>query len=180
MRPHVILDLETLCRKPSAVILEIGALSFDPVTLKPSQSLELTLSPFGQTLKGRTVELDTIAWHANQGNPITFSRWFQGARLKPSLIALRDWLARINPDHVWIWGADFDRPIIENACNSFRIDLPWRYHRTMDARTVWNMAFPDTRHDPRSHRALEDCVASLRDLKAARKHLGLEGTEVAA
>jgi len=169
-KPHVFLDLETLCKKPSAVFFQIGAVEFNPRTFELGRTLDLELSADDQVLHGRTVDDGTVEWHAEHGRTIQMA---EGLDMRAGLARFCEWLAEIEPERVWIWGPDFDRPILEHAFASIGLELPWPYHRTMDARTVWNLAFPYEKRPSRPHSAFNDCVAAINDLRRALEKLGL-------
>lgn len=172
---HAFLDIETLCKKPSAVMTEIAGVEFDPRTFEIGRTLSLELCADDQVMRGRTVCEETLAWHVEQGHEISMGK---GIDLSQALDNLTAWIAEVAPERVWIWGPDFDRPILDNAFLMVGGEIPWPYYKTMDGRTVWNLAFPTTKRPKRPHASLGDCLAGINDLRAALVKLNLVETEV--
>jgi len=170
---HLFLDLETLDLRPSAAITEIGAVAFDPATFSHTDILELFVAPLDQVSRGRTIDPGTVEWHRSKGHTIDMDK---GITLPAAMDRLAAFVALHKPDRVWIWGADFDRPILEDICRMLGRESLWEYHATLDARTIWSLAFPNTRRPSRTHTALDDCLCAISDLKAALSHLSLNLT----
>lgn len=167
------IDLETLNTTPDSVITEIGAVRFypdknlahDPRTFsrEPSIPHQLTL--------GRTFSADTIRYHHSKKS--MRQDWF-GPTLKECLADLAHFI-RLEPfNRIWIWGKDFDRPILEHAFAQAGLDMPFTPWITKCARDTWDNAFPGVKHAKRPHRAVEDCLASISDLRAAAEKLDIE------
>jgi len=167
---HIFLDLETLDLRPSAVITEIAAVEFDPQSFDIGRRLDLHLSADDQVMLGRTVDPETVTWHEEQGHSIKMA---EGLNLALALSKLHDWVSAVEPERVWAWGPDFDRPVLESACRRIDLEIPWPYFNTMDARTIWNLAFPTTKRPKRPHAALGDCLAGVNDLRTALSKLNL-------
>lgn len=171
MPPHtsIILDLETLDTSPTSIITEIGVIAFNRSDFSERSIMELHPSLFHQLAAGRTASADTIGFHAKKG---TLPDNVNTHNTPAKIVA---WLAEFfetqTPHRVWIQGPDFDRPILENFCNQFGAALPWDFWRTRDTRTLWDIAFPGIKHDPRPHHALADCRATLADLQKSLQHL---------
>jgi len=98
MAIHAMIDLETLDTGPSATVLTLGAVKFDPYTAKePYAELYIKLDIDEQDRLGRTVSDSTIEWWGKQDpaiqeeafspdNRIEDSRW----QAKGVQIAYRD------------------------------------------------------------------------------------------
>ena len=166
----LIIDIETLSRQPNAIITEIGAIlvartdaglvEYDSLLVQPCIATQLAA--------GRHFEPETIAFHrANRTLPASFT----GAPLLDSAIALSSFVQKHKPRTIWIWGKDFDRPILESFASSQSLPLAWEYWRTACARDAWKLAFGEAKPAKRPHQALEDCRATARDLHSALIHL---------
>lgn len=164
MNTSIILDLETLSRQPNALITEIGVLAFDRRDFSVIETLLITPDIFSQLQDGRHACPQTIAWHRSQNTLPTTNGT---GTILADLTTLHQFFTEHAPQRIWIQGPDFDRPILENLCQSHHLPLPWDYWRTADSRTTWNLAFPGTKHPKRPHSALGDCHATLRDLHAS-------------
>ncbi len=157
----IICDIETLSRKPSAIITEIGLLAFNRADFVAFDEITVRPGFYPQIESGRHLCAETLRFHRkNRTLPMAVTD------LEPT-IAIReiaDFIGRHNPEHIWIQGPDFDRPILESFHQQFGEELPWDYWRMMDSRTSWNLAFPGIKHDKRPHTAIGDCKATLADL----------------
>lgn len=157
----IILDLETASRRPDALITEIGAIAFNRSDFVETSCLLLHPGFFEQIQLGRHICPETIEFHKKHK---TLPTQVGDMPVKDCVHFLSRFIREHAPERVWIQGPDFDRPIIESLCRSIGEDLPWDYWRTADSRTVWNLAFPGIKHDPRPHHAVPDCRATLNDL----------------
>lgn len=174
MTTSIILDIETLSRRPDALVLEVGLIAFNRADFVPFDCLELFPGFFPQIQSGRHLCAETIAFHTKQGTlPTQVGDQCPAVAMK----ALANFIASHKPHRVWIQGPDFDRPILENLCQQHGLALPWEYWRTADSRTAWNLAFPGVKHDKRPHRAIADCKATLHDL--AKSLIALNRTDAA-
>jgi hypothetical protein len=173
----LILDIETLSRHPNAIVTEIaaiaikaasssdltesGAVEFDSILIQPCIATQLG--------DGRHFEAETLAFHDKNH---TLPESFTGTSPLVSCMTLGMFISKHQPRTVWIWGKDFDRPILENLYQQHRLPLPWQYWQTACARDAWKIAFGDENKPPkRNHKAIDDCRATLRDLATALKHL---------
>ena len=67
----VMLDLETLGTRPGCVILTLGAVKFDPYSLRePDSGIYFRVDVDEQTALGREVQEDTLNWWLNQSEDI--------------------------------------------------------------------------------------------------------------
>jgi hypothetical protein len=164
MNNSVLIDIETLSRHSNAIVTEFTAIAFNRDTFQPVD--EITLDPCiaTQLAAGRHFEPDTISFHSKND---TLPENFTGTHPLQAAMTLGLWIQRMKPVKVWIWGKDFDRPILEDFFRDHRLPLPWEYWRTACARDVWNLAFPDKRPAKRPHSSREDAIASIADLHAA-------------
>jgi len=165
---EMLLDLETLDTTPGAIITELAAATFrrhgESFTIL--DELDLPLDPWEQLKTGRAFSPATIAFHQRHGTLPTATATESPA---DAFQALRHFAEGV--ETVWIWGLDFDSPILADLARQLDHPLPWSYWQTRDARTVWKLAFGDKRHATRPHKALEDVRASIADLHAARLEL---------
>ena len=174
MTTSIILDIETLSRRPDAIITEISLIAFirEDFTQYGGQCIRPGFYP--QIEAGRHLCADTLRFHRKNK---TLPMQVTDEDPKTSIRLLADFVRQHNPVHIWIQGPDFDRPILESFHQQFGAALPWDYWRIRDARTAWNLAFPGVKHAPRPHSALGDCTATLHDL--AKSLIALNRTAAA-
>jgi exodeoxyribonuclease VIII len=162
---HILLDIETLGVRPGAQITEIGAISFCPETGEIMKRFEVFILPENKY----HVDPITLDWRKQNGTWPTcesvFQRSMKNAIGKLNLFVLDQDGALV--EAVWAWGAVFDFSLLRLASKLESKELEWDYWQERCARTVWQTAFGDRKHAERPHRALEDCQASLEDLKEA-------------
>jgi hypothetical protein len=164
----IILDLETLSREPTAIITEIGLIVFDRVTFKRHSAFSIAPLILEQLAIGRHFDRDTYQFHLKHASlPTTSGKESIGDTCE----IIKNIFLSTKPQHVWIQGPDFDRPILENFLTQAGHKLPWDYWRTRDVRTAWDLAFPGEQHPPRPHHALPDCEATLACLQKALEKL---------
>jgi hypothetical protein len=161
----VFLDLETLDTRPSAIVTEGAFVAFDEDTGEILGELEITPDFWDQLSAGRTWSKETVAFHGRLGT-LPEGR---GDDLRECELFVTEFFRSHAPERVWIWGADFDRPVREDFMGGF---LPWEFWKTRCARTVWDVAFPGVKHGKRPHRAMEDVKASIGDLINALAKVG--------
>lgn len=159
------IDIETLGVTPGSAILEIAAATF---TFEDAEGWEwflVEIDLLSSLAAGLTADGETAAFHLKNG----FAGHLRGQALGRAMIALTAWMNEraATLDRVWAWGMDFERTMIETACAAVEMELPWKFSRGADARTVWNLAFPGKKHAPRKHRAKDDVIDQIIDLRTA-------------
>ena len=168
MKTHILLDIEALGRRPGSAIIELGAVEFFPDAGTLGRSFEAMIEPQAPF----TADLDTLAWHAKKGTwprpvaegPVTGATHTIGS----ALVEFGDWLADGGEvEAFWAWGATYDFPLLTAAYDFTGTRQPWQYWQQRCARSAWQLAFGDRRHDPRPHRAVEDAKAAAVDLMEA-------------
>ena len=167
---HLMLDIETLDVTPSAVILVVAAVFFDPKTGKLGAEFEATVNS-QQEQPGRTFNLATIAWWAKQSDEARKLAFGGTDSLKRVLTNLKHFIHMHSTDKVKVWGngKEFDCTILEHAFNQLDISCPWNFWDTQDVRTIVTLAelhgFNPKKARPfegTPHRALDDAKHQAR------------------
>lgn len=178
MNPHhIMLDLETLDTAPSAVILSIGAVKFDPNTFEATDDFYAVLDLDSQVERGRTISPSTVIWWMRQADA---ARAALHTPKEVSLVneVLTDFARWIDdPSGLWGNGADFDNVLLASLYKSFGIKQPWshranRCYRTMKAVMEANCSEGLMPYEGRSgvyHNALDDARTQLQRLAALSK-----------
>lgn len=124
---HVMVDIETLDTKPSAIILSIGACLIPVTTCQFYAECD-------ENQPDRTYSQSTIEWWAQQS-----------PGLKPNgtqplidvLSMFGRWIAQLPGEPiVWAKGIDFDCAILADAYRQYGLPLPWKYNAVRDFRTL--------------------------------------------
>jgi exodeoxyribonuclease VIII len=180
--PCMCIDLETLATSADAVVLEIGAVMFDPATLElgPEYHAEVEMRAPDNRLRG--IDAGTLVWWAErvkEGHDMPGMHG--GISLWQALGGLAAWLAAVpRPEsfEVWAWGSDFDFGILRHAHDEAQLALPWRYSRQCDARSFCDK-LGIKRQGPVTHQALADAKQEAQAVMGALfKLAALEAGEV--
>jgi exodeoxyribonuclease VIII len=160
----IMVDLETLGRRPGCKILSLGAVTFNPHGLGREFYVEVAIANQGLL----TVDEETLEWWSQQDVMIR-DRLFNNQDKKPTLrTALNqfsDWLVdaaglddrRHIDAHVWGNGADFDNAILQVAyIAASQFDSPWPF---------WNN---------RCYRTLKGMVPSIKIVRQGSHHNALD------
>lgn len=165
----VMLDIETLDTRPSAVVLSIAAVRFD-INNVDSFSQEFQFHAHididSSMAYGRTVSGSTLMWWMSQ-NEDARSQVLYGKRkpMKEVVEQLGQFIK--SNDRVWGNGAAFDNVIASSLFKDVGIKQPWRYSNDMCYRTMKNL-YPDVKPPVFvgvQHDAMDDAVHQARHLQ---------------
>ena len=172
----VMLDLETLGTRPGCVILTLGAVKFDPYSLRePDSGIYFRVDVDEQTALGREVQEDTLNWWLNQTEDIREEALGEQDRVSLSTLYrdLNKFLVGV--DSIWAQGPLFDFAILENLYRQCGWPTPWQYWQIRDSRTLFGVhGDPRVKGKAGLHNALEDCVSQAVAVQQIYKRLGIE------
>jgi exodeoxyribonuclease VIII len=158
MAKHLMVDMETLAVSPSAVVLSLGAVHFDPYSTGYGDSIYFRIDLDDQDTLGREVDPKTIDWWSKQ-DPAIMEEAFSLDNRIPLVDAI-DQFHRFawGCSAFWSHGATFDLVILENIYRQLNKPLPWNYWQLKDTRTLFDLG-----HDPEmpqgsKHDALQDAI----------------------
>lgn len=143
MAYHCMVDLETLGTRPSASILSIGAVCFDPEKgLLHKDEFYMRLSFRSNINAGLTFDIDTLMWWMKQSDSARDQAFGGSEELALSLRKFAGYYANTAGQFAPIWshGASFDVVLLEHAYRKLGIDIPWRYTNIRDTRTIYALA----------------------------------------
>lgn len=164
---HIMIDLETLDTSPSAAIISIGAVKFDPATQTPlGDKFYLPVSIQSNLDEGRTISGDTLRWWMNQDDTARSVFREAGTPLTEALLALNGFFNH-GEYKVWGNGADFDNAILAHAYTSNGWKAPWKFWNNRCYRTLKGMpGVPKMPAFEGKHNALTDACAQALHLQA--------------
>jgi len=180
----LMIDLETLDTSPTAVVLSLGAVAFDPYGEVNSWTfpfyVEFTNFLEQQTGVGRTISPSTVLWWMGQNaaaREVFKPKETSDVRCSPlwGLNAFNDYLKPLDIKRVWARDPDFDIVILRSLYQTNAPDLafPFSYSAGRSVRTVEGMPFAPLRDKPPvAHNALEDAINqaySVQEVFAALK-----------
>lgn len=144
MAYDVMLDLETFGNGPSAAIIQIGAVEFDPMrrgVFRRKFATDIMLQSC--IVKGCTIDASTVDWWKGQGLDKLKQR--NAVNLEVALAAFLKWWKNaecgttgpgVEPVSVWGNGSSFDVSIMEFAFRACGLQQPWFYRNVQDLRTL--------------------------------------------
>lgn len=176
---HIMLDLETLDSCPTAVVLSIGAVAFDPYStaLGDRFYVELTDDIAAQQSRGRTISGGTVKWWMQQdvlATQVFATPPMEGVERVDTFDALDRFgrfVAANGDDEVELWGngADFDNIVLGSLYDAFGVRKPWSYRRNRCYRTMKNLGIGPRKaqimHEGVAHNALDDAITQARHLQ---------------
>lgn len=178
MATHGMIDLETIDVKPSATILSLGAIKFDPFSdAEPHSELYFKIDVDEQNTLDRSVSDATIEWWGEQDPAIMEEAFDQTGALSvhDALKQLTKWSVGI--DVLWGQGYGFDMTILEDLYRSAGTPVPWNFWQVRDSRTL----FACCEKDPRKilaqtdlHNALADAYFQAKSVQYAYKEIGVK------
>ena len=154
------IDLETLDVLPSATILTIGAVKFDPfgddISQAKCEKFYVRVDVDSCDAIGGTVSPATLDWWASQ------SQEAQDEAFDPTnRIQIEDAMAQLykfcwGAKRIWSHGAGFDVVILENYFRKVGKAIPWAFWEVRDTRTIFDIGINPNRPPVLKHHALED------------------------
>lgn len=138
----IMLDLETLGKKPGCKVLAIGATTFNPQTLVGvSDSFYEVISRDNQA--GLIEDPDTLIWWEKQSEEARAASFSGTTSLHNALLSFNTWLEMKSfwgqkKIRLWGKGADFDAPILRAAYVELGLIFNWSAHHEMCFRAMYN------------------------------------------
>jgi hypothetical protein len=171
------IDLETLDVTPTATVLSLGAVKFDPFSdTEPHSELYLKISVDDQDRLGRTTSDKTIEWWSQQEASIMEEAFDQtdAVTVEEALRQLNKWCVGV--DEIWAQGYGFDITMLEDMYRSIGKPIPWQFWQISDARTITKRMPRDPRKDMQTnlHNALADAYFQAKSVQIMFKHFGFE------
>jgi len=160
MNTDIMIDLETLDVLPTASILTIGAVKFDPfgdeLGSAKCEKFYVKVDLDSCDSLGCTVSQSTLDWWAQQSQAAQDEAFSPDNRI-PITEALNQlykfcWGAK----RVWSHGAGFDVIICEHLFRKIGKAIPWSFWEVRDTRTLFDLGIDPKRPPVLKHHALED------------------------
>lgn len=160
MNTDIMIDLETLDVTPTATILTIGAVKFDPfgdeVKNPTCEKLYIKVDVDSCDRLGATVSNSTIEWWGNQSAEAQAEAFDPSGRV--DVIEAMNQLYKFcwGGKRVWSHGATFDIPICEFYFRKIGKAIPWQFWEARCTRTLFDIGINPNRPPVLKHHALED------------------------
>jgi len=151
---HMMIDIETLDTKATALILQVGVVIFN--RKKNIETMEMNLGWHQQIVDGRTVSRDTLDWHKKQGR--NWKVFFGAIGSIQILNEVMKELQRVyDIKKVWSRGS-MDAAVLRDAgC------YPFPYWMERDCRTLDEFKKMEKKN---SHNALDDCMNQVNHVRS--------------
>ena len=171
---RIMVDLETLDTLPTAMIVSIGAVAFDPDLDEPTDQT------FYQRIDARqsvgTIGADTVMWWLQQSEEARAELTKpDGTHISPALIAFSHFCTNLG--EIWAGPSTFDVTILEHAYRATGLTCPWTL-RQVRCWSTFRKLVPTVKPPNRcEHNALEDArsqVAAFREAWRKLKRLSAE------
>ena len=165
----IMIDIETLGVNGDSVLVSIGAVTFDDVSLGTTFHRRVDIDSCIKL--GMTVSGQTVCWWMDQPDVARKLFSHKGVHITNVLdgfIRAFDW-TRI--EEVWANGINLDLSVLTKAFELTGLRCPWAYYKARDYRTARNL-FPrelvnELTIEPRvEHDALEDATSQALTLQA--------------
>lgn len=162
---HVMIDLETLGAHNCPVILQVGAVGFDPMNSDMAAPYKMNCHIAKQVDEwGATMDAKTVAWWLQQSKEAQTSVTADPEDLYDVLEALSQYVGKA--DRVWAKGTNFDLHIL-HEWYARTMDVPnWlHWSKWRDCRTFYDMLGPKGGLPERTtlaHDAAEDAMYQAR------------------
>ena len=166
---HIMIDIETLGINPTAPILSIGALAFNPHAdsenfVRTGKEFYLNLNWKDQVWKGAVVEPDTAAWWEKQ-KPEVKEEAFKGSTdsLSDQVGLITYFLGSQGMEYIWANSPSFDLILLKTLYARADAPYPVRYSKELDVRSIkasWRMLWPSAplpEFQGDAHHPLTDC-----------------------
>jgi hypothetical protein len=177
---HVMMDLETLGKKPGKIVLSIGAAVFNPDAefvdgMNSNTTFYRNINVMSSFLAGLTFDEETLKWWLKQPFPAQQALIPNPHPLQDVIQDFNAWFKVNDGVEIWAQGPSFDVTIWEAACAAVDLDVPWEFSNVRDCRTAYFFGNIDHHNPPIGrvgiyHNALDDSIFQARLVQLAFKN----------
>ena len=169
----IMIDIETLDTKPTAIITQIGAVRFDRIQGTITDEFNMQCNVCLQVDEGRTASNATISFWESHGRP---QDWWEtttrhSQSLQDVLRCLSQFIAQQPLGFIWANSPAFDLIILSNGMHDAKINIPWDYWKERDVRTMMGIVVDGCKVNRKTHDALEDAIDQAQSVANAYKFL---------
>ncbi|EIZ8957201.1 3'-5' exonuclease [Cronobacter sakazakii] len=140
---HLMIDLETMGNKPTAPIIAIGAVLFEPSTGVMGPEYYAVVDLESSMVRDALADPGTILWWLKQSaearSAITSDNMVHITNALGGLIRLIEDNCEPKSLQVWGNGATFDNVIIRATFERHGFNCPWQFRNDRDVRTIVEM-----------------------------------------
>ena len=158
----LMIDLETLDTLPTATILTIGAVKFDPygdeINNPTCESLYVRVDIDSCDKLGCTVSDSTIEWWSRQSKEAQYEAFDAGNRVDIAYAMHQLYKFARGTKNVWSHGSCFDVIMCEELFRKTNRAIPWKYYNVRDTRTLFDLGIKADMPEITAHDALADAL----------------------
>lgn len=157
----VMLDLETMGAGPTAAIIAVGAVQFDPAAGTLGDEFYAVVDLQSSVAAGLHIDPSTVLWWLRQSDEARAAVTEPGSPLADVLRDFAGWLPA--GARVWGNGAGFDNVVLASAYRAVGMRTPWSYRDDRCYRTLRALN-PDVEYarSGTAHNALHDARSQAR------------------
>lgn len=178
---HIMLDLETEDTAPTAVIIQIGMVLFNPNDPDQAPYALPALYPnrLHQRSRGRTYSQSTLDWWAQQSDAAKTVYTRPQEECTDVINAIGAAMTGFPGGpvtHVWGNGVGFDNVILRSFFETFGAEPPWKFWQDYDFRTLKQLPGAKGLAPPFAgvpHDAVDDAYNQARHLQKICQHFNL-------
>ncbi len=165
---RVMVDLETLDNLPTAMIVSIGAVAFDPD--QPAETDQTFYRRIDARQSHGTIGADTVLWWLRQSDEARAELSVEGGdSINVALLAFSEFCQGLN--EIWAGPSYFDVTILENAYRRSSLLFPWKYFQVRDWSTLRKLTRTEKAPNACAHNALADAQAQVAGFRQAWQKL---------
>jgi DNA polymerase III epsilon subunit-like protein len=162
MLSDVMIDLETLDVLPTATILTIGAVKFDPfgddLNEPTCEKFYVKVDIDSCDAIGSTVSPSTLEWWASQSKEAQEDAFDPNNRISIEEAINQLYKFCWGAKRVWSHGVGFDLIILEHYFRKIGKAVPWQFWEMRDTRTLFDIGINPERATVTAHNALADAL----------------------
>jgi DNA polymerase III epsilon subunit-like protein len=171
MNSDVMIDLETLDVLPTATILTIGAVKFDPLGDTAMEEFYVKVDIDSCDKLGMTVSPSTLEWWSKQSKEAQEDAFDPTDRISAEEALNRLYKFCWGAKRVWSHGVGFDLIILEQYFRKIEKAVPWQFWEMRDTRTLFDIGINPDRAEVTAHNALADAVDQAKGVQKVYRKL---------
>lgn len=165
MYKHVMVDIETMGKKPGCAVISIGAVEFDLKTGETGKKFYCNIDLEDCQKQGLTIDASTVWWWLSQSESSKLSLMPEKLLLETALLSFKKWFEYLDKDiMIWANAPSFDLSILSAAYEVLGYQQPWKYWQERDVRTLvaFNPELKKSIINDLPHDAISDCLYQIK------------------
>lgn len=173
---QVMLDLETMGKRPTAPIVYVGAVAFNLEHRSVGPTFSTGVSLKSAVECGAIIEAETVIWWLQRSEEARKLICDGGTHLAVALSKFKGFCENLCPKadlKMWGNGSEFDNVILGESYERLGLVAPWEFWNNCSYRSKKQEA-PDLRivHEGIHHSAVDDAMSQVKHLFKIYDHLG--------